>query len=162
LGNHSLPAPPGAVCRRTVPARAALSRRHTQARAAPFTSYIDRPETTRSAPERVGQFRSGGTSPPCSAKTSQDAMSLAQAAPSPFPPAASVLRAGARAARARAHMPTAHWSVHPPRLTPRTAAPTLEQPCQAAGTRRHAPHLSPAARITRNRSGACETCAPFV
>jgi hypothetical protein len=42
------------------------------------------------------------------------------------------------------------------------AAPSPKEPRRAAGTPRHAPHLSRAARITRNRRGARERCAPHV
>jgi len=59
-------------------------------------------------------------------------------------------RCSPRAARASANQPTAHRCVHPPRTAPSSAAPTQEQPHQAAGTRRHATHLSRATRTTRD------------
>jgi hypothetical protein len=49
--------------RRPTPRTAAPSRRHTQGRAAPFTSRADDQKPTRSAREGVERFSSGATSP---------------------------------------------------------------------------------------------------
>ena len=139
---------------RPMPHRARKSRGAQQAPR--HVAHLSRAAQTawsrRSAPAREWQFRSGGTCP-----------ALLSAFPGRHEPRASrAYHAPARrkrpesqrncrhAARARAHTPTARWSVHPPRLTPRTAARIPEQPQRAAGTPRHAPHLSPAARTTRN------------
>jgi hypothetical protein len=75
---HTRSATPGggALARRRVPEwalhwpadteRAVPRRRHTQTCAAPFTRSADRPDSTRSEPARVGQFRSGThTAPVC-------------------------------------------------------------------------------------------------
>jgi hypothetical protein len=66
---------------------------------------------------------------------------------------AQALRSRARAAGASARTPTARRSVRSPRLAPSDAAPSPEEPRRVAGTPRHTPHLSRAARTTRKRRG---------
>ena len=58
---------------------------------------------------------------------------------------AQALRRSARAARDRAHTPTARRSVSLPRPTPRTAAPSQRSRADAQKSHRHAPHLREAA-----------------
>ena len=72
--------------------------RHTQARAAPFTTHADDRKPTRSAPARVGQFRHhphlGGTH---AATPPHGASSLAACVPDPCSHAASAQRPSAAA-----------------------------------------------------------------
>jgi hypothetical protein len=137
------------------PERAAPSRRHTQARAAPFTSRADHQEPARSAPARVGQFRRQGWHPRRTA-SAKDAMSPAPAAPSPPSPRASTQRPSAAVRASREPVQTSQplAGVRLPRPAPSDAAPSPKEPRRAAGTPRRAPHLSRAARTTRNRRGA--------
>ena len=58
--------------------------------------------------------------------------------PTHLPASAQALRSSARAARARAHTPTAHWSVHTPRLAPPAKSPPTppQRPCKQDARRR--------------------------
>ena len=162
LANHAAsPCPLRAAHRLTNPTRLARPSRRCAAGTHKHASHLSQAAKTawsrRSAPERVGQFsHKSGTHPAL----------LRKAFPGRQDPFASRAyhaltrrkrpesqRNCRHAARASAHTPTAHWSVHPPRLTPPHDARIPEQPHRAAGTPRHAPYLSRAARTTRNRSG---------
>jgi hypothetical protein len=109
---------------------------HTQMRAAPFTSRAEHQKTTRSAPDRMGQFRSQGWHP------RRTAPRQARPAPSDPPTSAQTLRRSARASRARAHTPTTRRSsASPPpphaahsRADPEKPAPRRRSPTDARRT----------------------------
>jgi hypothetical protein len=112
--------------------RAAPSRKHTQARAAPFRSRADHRKPTRRAPARVRQFRHHARWHP-HRNAYKGRMSPAQAAPSPLKPAASAQRpsAAARAPREPVHTSQPLASVRlpaSPRPTPRRARKSRAEP----------------------------------
>ncbi len=153
----SAPAPPRAVRRCAEPERAAPSRRHTQARAAPFTSRADHRKPTRRAPARVGQFRHQGWHPRCNARKGR--MSPAQQASSLPLSIASAQRpsTAARASREPVHtrQPLAgglHLSA-PPRPTLRRARKSRAEPQAHPDARRtfHEPRGPPETVAERAR-----------
>jgi hypothetical protein len=158
---RSAPAPLRAVRRRAEPEGAAPLRRHTQARAAPFTSRADYQEPERSAPARVqgnSDTRMAPT-PLRPAKASQGAMSPAAAASSPTPPGASVPGAAQqRAPREPVHkrQPLARVCARAAqrRATPRRARKCRAEPQAHPGTRHtfHEPRGLPGAGAERARA----------
>jgi hypothetical protein len=158
---------------RAEPQGATNARRFTSC--APFTRRAGRLKPTRSAPARVGQLRrqkwhprrtapwrlaplrpaprDAAPTPEQPRRAARPRVSRAQPAPARCTRPESQ-RTGLRAAGASAHTPTARRRLAPLRPAPSDDAPTPEQPRRAAGTLRGAPHLSRAARTTRNRRGA--------
>jgi hypothetical protein len=136
------------VCERV--RRAASSSRHAQTHTAPFRSRADHQEPTRSAPGRVGQFRSQSTVrtapqrlPRAHQALPQVCLTPAHLPRTPDDPAQQRARRGNQCTHAKCSP-----ECRLPRHTPRTAAPSPKEPRRAAGTPRHAPHLLRAARIT--------------